>query len=110
MIPPRKSMPAADKNMNTSARDQREHDDSPLRRRMSEPVPTVMSGAPGGHPVRSGTGKPVVFIMHGFLQSSEAWLSRNDPNHGLPYILAEHGYVQLLSLNPRKTPTSTPSP
>lgn len=39
-----------------------------------------------------GKPKPVVFFMHGFLQSSEAWLIRKDPNHSLPFILANKGY------------------
>lgn len=41
----------------------------------------------------SGVKKPVVFIMHGFLQSSEAWVIRHKAEHGLPYILADQGFV-----------------
>lgn len=37
--------------------------------------------------------KPVVFIMHGFLQSSESWAIRHDAEHSLPFILADQGCV-----------------
>ncbi|KAI9280023.1 Alpha/Beta hydrolase protein [Sporodiniella umbellata] len=38
------------------------------------------------------TGKPVVLLYHGFLMSSEVWVSNIDEHSNLPFILAQHGY------------------
>ncbi|GAM16909.1 hypothetical protein SAMD00019534_000840, partial [Acytostelium subglobosum LB1] len=45
------------------------------------------------------SGKPAVLIMHGFMQTSEAWLCRSDPNDSLPFILADAGYDVWLGNN-----------
>jgi lysosomal acid lipase/cholesteryl ester hydrolase len=38
------------------------------------------------------TGKPVVLLYHGFLMSSEVWVSNIDEYSNLPFILARQGY------------------
>ncbi|XP_049849220.1 uncharacterized protein LOC126318250 [Schistocerca gregaria] len=47
----------------------------------------------------SNAKKPVVLIMHGFMQSSEAWLVRGDPSHSLPFILSSKGFDVWLGNN-----------
>lgn len=48
---------------------------------------------------RPGVKKPVVFIMHGFLQSSESWVIRHNAEHALPMILADQGFDVWLGNN-----------
>ncbi|CAO3663062.1 unnamed protein product [Rhizopus stolonifer] len=38
------------------------------------------------------TGKPVVLLYHGFLMSSEVWVSNIDEHSNLPFLLAQRGY------------------
>ncbi|KAI8048325.1 Alpha/Beta hydrolase protein [Gilbertella persicaria] len=38
------------------------------------------------------TGKPVVLLHHGFLMSSEVWVSNTEEYSNLPFILAREGY------------------
>eukprot|EP01133_Synstelium_polycarpum_P001111 gene1111-1269_t len=47
----------------------------------------------------NGAPKPAVLIMHGFMQTSEAWLCRTDPQQSLPFILADAGYDVWLGNN-----------
>ncbi|KAI8878005.1 alpha/beta-hydrolase [Backusella circina FSU 941] len=37
-------------------------------------------------------GKPVVLLYHGFLMSSEVWVTNQDEHSNLPFILARNGY------------------
>lgn len=37
-------------------------------------------------------GKPVVLLYHGFLMSSEVWVSNTEEYSNLPFILAKQGY------------------
>lgn len=37
-------------------------------------------------------GKPVVLLYHGFLMSSEVWVSNTDEYSNLPFVLAQRGY------------------
>ncbi|GAM22149.1 hypothetical protein SAMD00019534_053240, partial [Acytostelium subglobosum LB1] len=43
--------------------------------------------------------KPAVLLMHGFMMSSEVWLTRTNPNDSLPFILADAGYDVWLGNN-----------
>ncbi|KAG1176316.1 hypothetical protein G6F70_006433 [Rhizopus microsporus] len=45
------------------------------------------------HPKPLGyQGKPVVLLYHGFLMSSEVWVSNIDEYRNLPFVLAQRGY------------------
>ncbi|KAF8629400.1 hypothetical protein AX15_003455 [Amanita polypyramis BW_CC] len=40
----------------------------------------------------TSTGKPVVYLHHGLLMSSEVWVCLTDPRRCLPFLLVEQGY------------------
>lgn len=43
------------------------------------------------HPEQEGT-KPVVFLQHGFMMTSEVWVCNLDASRQLPFLLADSGY------------------
>jgi lysosomal acid lipase/cholesteryl ester hydrolase len=42
--------------------------------------------------VQGYKGKPVVLLQHGFLMSSEVWVSNTKEYNNLPYVLVKQGY------------------
>ncbi|KAK5578280.1 hypothetical protein RB653_003236 [Dictyostelium firmibasis] len=65
----------------------------------SNNISEMMSSASSTSNLSIYNGKPVVVIMHGFMQTSEAWLCRSDPKDSLPFILADAGFDVWLGNN-----------
>jgi len=50
-------------------------------------------------PATSSSTRPAVLIIHGFMQCSETWVCRRDPQNSLPLFLADAGYDVWLGNN-----------
>ncbi|KYQ89423.1 carboxylic ester hydrolase [Tieghemostelium lacteum] len=65
----------------------------------NRPSSTTTTSSNSSSTSLSQSNRPVVLIMHGFMQTSEAWLCRSNPEDSLPFILADAGFDVWLGNN-----------